>query len=66
MYSTSGLSALVFISHGLWLYGWDIQEKRMALKWMGLMALFNLIGAAFYAGRVHVPLEYFQKAAVDL
>ena len=54
MYTASGLSALTFIAHGLWLYGWTIQNERMALNWMGLMAFLNLVGAAFYAGRVPI------------
>ena len=57
MYAASGLSALIFIVHGLWRYGWEIQNERMALRWMGLMALFNLIGAGFYASRVCTSID---------
>ncbi|CAG8959934.1 hypothetical protein HYFRA_00012651 [Hymenoscyphus fraxineus] len=52
MYSGLGLSAIVFIIHGLIIYGWEIQKYRMSLAWMGLMALLNLIGAAIYASRI--------------
>lgn len=52
MYAASGLSALIFIAHGLWRHGWLVQSQRMALYWMGVMAIFNLIGAGFYATRV--------------
>lgn len=56
MYSGLGLSAIVFIIHGLIIHGWEIQKHRMSLAWMGLMAAFNLIGAAIYAARVGLLL----------
>ena len=52
MYAGLGLSALVFTGHGILLYGWKIQNDRMSLDWMGLMAFLNLIGAAIYSARV--------------
>lgn len=52
MYAGLGLSALVFIGHGILLYGWKIQNDRMSLDWMGLMAFLNLVGAAIYSARV--------------
>jgi len=52
MFSSLGLSAVVFIAHGLLIYGWEAQRRRMSLNWMALMAALNLIGAATYAGRV--------------
>ncbi|KAG9236603.1 mPR-like GPCR protein [Amylocarpus encephaloides] len=52
MYSGLGLSAIVFILHGLVLHGWELQNRRMSLGWMGLMGALNLIGAAAYAARV--------------
>lgn len=56
MYAGLGLSALVFITHGLMIYGWEVQKHRMSLKWMGLMGALNLIGAMAYACRVCVHL----------
>ena len=61
MYAGLGLSALVFVVHGVLLYGWTVQNQRMSLDWMGLMALLNLIGAVTYASRVPEklrPLKY--------
>ena len=55
MYAGLGLSALIFIIHGLVLHGWEIQNRRMSLNWMGLMAGLNLTGAAAYAVRVGFP-----------
>lgn len=52
MYAGLGLSAVVFVIHGLVLYGWDIQNQRMSLDWMAWMAIFNLAGAFTYAARV--------------
>ena len=61
MYAGLGLSAVVFVVHGILLYGWTVQNRRMSVDWMGLMALFNLTGAVIYAARVPEklrPLEY--------
>ena len=61
MYAGLGLSAVVFVVHGILLHGWTIQNRRMSLDWMGLMALFNLTGAGIYAARVPErlrPLRY--------
>ena len=52
MYACLGLSAVVFVTHGLILHGWNVQNKRMSLDRMGLMALLNLVGAFAYAARV--------------
>ena len=52
MYACLGLSAVVFIIHGLLMYGWKTQLNRMSLDRMGLMALLNLTGAYMYAARV--------------
>ncbi|MCJ1280456.1 hypothetical protein MMC21_008284 [Puttea exsequens] len=61
MYAALGLSAVVFVVHGLLLHGWARQKMRMSLDCMGVMALFNLVGAAIYAARVPEkwqPLRY--------
>lgn len=52
MYACFGLSAIIPILHGLQLYGWRTQKMRMSLDWMGLMATFNLVGAAVYGIRI--------------
>ncbi|PMD61317.1 Hly-III related protein [Hyaloscypha bicolor E] len=52
MYSGLGLSAIIFISHGVAIHGWEIQNHRMSLGWMGLMGGLNLIGASAYATRI--------------
>ena len=62
MYSGLGLSAIIFITHGIANFGWTIQSQRMSLGWMGLMAAFNLIGASVYAARVDSPSENEDRA----
>ena len=52
MYAALGLSAVAFVVHGILLHGFEIQNRRMSLAWMGLMAGFNLVGAVLYAIRV--------------
>ena len=52
MYAGLGFSALGFVFHGLLLYGWEVQDLRMSLRWMCLMAAFNLVGATAYATRI--------------
>jgi adiponectin receptor len=55
MYTGLGLSAVLFILHGIFLYGWSVQNQRMSLDWMLLMASLNFIGAGFYVARVRSP-----------
>jgi len=52
MYAGLGLSAIVFIIHGLLIHGWEIQKHRMSLEWMALMGGLNITGALSYACRV--------------
>ncbi|PVH88757.1 Hly-III related protein [Cadophora sp. DSE1049] len=61
MYAGLGLSAIVFIVHGLIIHGWEIQKHRMSLKYMALMGSLNITGAVAYATRVPerwYPLRY--------
>lgn len=61
MYGGLGLSAVVFVMHGILLHGWTVQNRRMSVDWMGLIALFNLTGAGIYAARnpeTFWPLKY--------
>ncbi|KAL2037252.1 hypothetical protein N7G274_009941 [Stereocaulon virgatum] len=57
MYAGLGLSAIVFVVHGILLHGWTEQNQRMSLDWMGLVAFFNLTGAVIYAARLPEKLE---------
>ena len=56
LYASLGLFGLVFVLHGLWLYGYAVQSRRFALGWMTLMAVLNLVGAGIYAARVRDPI----------
>ena len=62
MYACLGLSAVVFIIHGMTLYGWRLQKDRTSLDRMGMMGLLNLIGAYTYAARVDSPSVNAPKA----
>ena len=56
MYTGLGLSAVVFILHRIFLYSCPVQNRRMSLDWMLLMATLNLAGAGFYVARVRSPI----------
>jgi predicted branched-subunit amino acid permease len=56
MYVGLGLSAVVFVLHGILLYGWSVQNQRMSLDWMILMACLNFAGGAIYSARVIIPI----------
>ncbi|KAH8650259.1 hemolysin-III related-domain-containing protein [Tricladium varicosporioides] len=58
MYVSLGLSAMVFITHGLITYGWETQNHRMGLNYMLTMAMLNLLGAAIYTARI--PERWYQ------
>jgi len=54
LYASLGLTALVFVFHGIMIYGLAIQRQRMSLDWMIWMGTFNAIGAIFYAAGVRI------------
>lgn len=51
-YAGFGLFSIIFVFHGLYLHGWEMQNARMSLTYMLWMAVSNLTGAALYAARV--------------
>ena len=57
MYTCFGLSAILFISHSIFLYGFAIQKRRLSIEWMALMGSLNIAGAVVYASRVSLFLE---------
>jgi adiponectin receptor len=59
MYTCFGLSAILFISHSILLYGFAVQKKRLGIEWMALMGFLNIAGAAIYASRVCI---FFRNA----
>jgi adiponectin receptor len=52
MYTCFGLSAILFIAHSIFLYGFAIQKRRLSVEWMTLMGFLNIAGAVIYASRV--------------
>ncbi|KAL9630582.1 MAG: hypothetical protein Q9204_004647 [Flavoplaca sp. TL-2023a] len=63
MYAGLGLSAVIFVIHGILLHGWASQNQRMSLDWMALMATFNLLGATIYAARI-LPRRCFPVSSL--
>ncbi|KAL1589725.1 hypothetical protein WHR41_01655 [Cladosporium halotolerans] len=57
MYTCFGLSAILFVSHSIYLYGFVVQRRRLAIEWMALMGFLNIAGAGFYASRL--PERWF-------
>jgi adiponectin receptor len=67
MYASLGLFAVVFVLHGVYLYGFAVQRRRLALEWMTVMALLNLLGAMFYALRVSGSVDTsMQRSFADI
>ncbi|KAK0715400.1 mPR-like GPCR protein [Lasiosphaeris hirsuta] len=56
-YTSLGLTGLVFITHGLVVFGWETQNRRMPFLWMAAMAVTNLIGALMFVTRI--PERWF-------
>jgi adiponectin receptor len=56
VYTCFGLSAVLFISHSIFLYGFAIQKMRLSIEWMALMGFLNIAGAVVYASRVSLLL----------
>jgi adiponectin receptor len=52
MYAALGLLPVVFIIHGLALYGWEMQSRRMSLFYLLGTAALNIIGAVVYVTRI--------------
>lgn len=63
MYGSVLPAAVIFITHGIMLYGFEEQKKRMALGPLALMGLLNLVGGFFYATRVSCLSEDPKKEA---
>jgi adiponectin receptor len=52
MYILLGLSAMVFITHRLIIYGWEIQNHRISLNYILIITMLNLLKAAIYTARI--------------
>ncbi len=52
MFVTMGLSAVLPVCHGLWLYGVHELENRIGLSWLVLQGALYVSGAAIYAARI--------------
>jgi adiponectin receptor len=52
MYASLGLSTVAFITHGVIIHGWEIQNHRMSLTYLLITAVLNLLGAVIYTARI--------------
>ncbi|KAH8887123.1 mPR-typeG-protein-coupled receptor, partial [Thozetella sp. PMI_491] len=52
MYTSLGLTAIVYVLHGILLHGWQVQNLRMSLMWELLTASLFILGATLYALRI--------------
>lgn len=61
MYTSLGLTAVVYVLHGILLHGWHVQCLRMSLMWALFTAFLFVLGAGLYALRVCKPQPYTFK-----
>lgn len=59
-FGSLALSTFIPVIHGLVKYGYDVQHERIALPWVLLTLLFNVLGASAYAAKVR-----FQATSTD-
>ncbi|PSK55978.1 hypothetical protein B9Z65_4856 [Elsinoe australis] len=52
MFVAMGLSAVVPVGHGLWIYGVEELERRMGLSWCVRQGVLYVAGAGLYAARI--------------
>ena len=59
MFALLGFSAFVPVVHGIVLYGWEVQNRRMAITYFLGLGLLNGTGTVIYAARV--PEKWFPR-----
>ncbi len=52
LFLSLGLTNVVFVAHGLFLYGWAAADQRMSLSWMALVLGVDLVGISLFTTRV--------------
>jgi adiponectin receptor len=52
IYTFLGLSAIVFITYGIIIHGWEIQNYRISLTYILITAMLNLLGTIVYTARI--------------
>ena len=52
LYGLLGQSAFIPAVHGVWINGWDLQNKRMGLSYFLGLGILNATGTVIYAARV--------------
>ncbi len=59
VYGLLGLMGFICVAHGLALYGWEVQNRRISLNWMAWVALANLTVVLLFLMRLwsYFPLS---------
>jgi predicted membrane channel-forming protein YqfA (hemolysin III family) len=65
MYAGLGLAFVVPVVHGVVIFGWEVQRRRMSLGWLTVMLLFNGAGGLVYAMRVSLTKSVAKIANAD-
>ncbi|KAH9903952.1 mPR-like GPCR protein [Xylariomycetidae sp. FL2044] len=52
LYTSLGLTAIVYVLHGIIVHGWEVQSQRMSLVWELLTAFLFILGGGLYALRI--------------
>ena len=50
---------MIFITHGLIIHGWDVQNHRMSLTSLLITGMLNVLGAVVYIARI--PERWHQQ-----
>jgi adiponectin receptor len=66
MFAGLGISFVVPILHGVLLFGWEVQRKRMSLDWVVVNMVCNGLGAVVYSTRVSTSIARIRVMAISL
>lgn len=57
LYSLFGLSTFMSAAHGVWVNGWEQQNRMMGIDWFAGLAALNFVSMIIYALRI--PERWF-------
>lgn len=59
LYSSLGITAFAAPAHGVWLHGWEVQNRRMSVDYFIGVGVLSFIGAAIYC--VRIPERWYPR-----